>query len=113
MYHKNIEGEDDGREELQVRSEATVGGKQGNEEKIPQETEGLFDNWRPNDITNNNEETEYLCCAGHYSKPLVQIGLFNHWNHPRRECFPPFFQRKLKHKKSEWINHSPQLVIGG
>lgn len=40
---------------LQVESEATVGGKPGNEEKIPQETEGQFDNWRRGDITNNNE----------------------------------------------------------
>ena len=32
---KLIEDEDDGREMLQVKSEATVGGKQGNEEKIP------------------------------------------------------------------------------
>ena len=29
---------------LQVKSEATVGGKQDNEEKIPQKTEGQFDN---------------------------------------------------------------------
>lgn len=40
---------------LQVKSEATVGGKQDNEEKIPQKTEGQFDNWRRGDITNDNE----------------------------------------------------------
>ena len=40
---------------LQVESEATVGGKPGNEEKIPQETEGQFDNWRRGGVTNNNE----------------------------------------------------------